>query len=564
MNTLNTPNTPSAPSTPASESATVARLAAAQFAMLRYETEFTPCTGITAVTRQERRHFERSITIAPWCGNLRREKPEQDPLSNGSVRVTPWTFDVGGHACRVLESTDSLPPILFLDVAGRFRGQETPYDTPSDSSAEDSLVTLRRDALYFGLAVRELLRTAGWPQLEFLWGADWETAPALALLRDRYHLALTIHNTFDENLAGEAAEFGDLFSEFKELIAQPDGRQAPKTALQVGLEKADVATTVNRGFARGVRTEPLQRFVMAQHLQPLLDKVVGINNAAFRPLDQELLELRDLLDRDFQAGRDRLYQLKETHRQRLPERIRSLADDKVLVVGMGRRVMQKLHDVLVASVRDILRQDPRFPLLVIFATVHGDANSPLVLERIRELESEFPHHVVCEDGRIDYYPQLMAAADYNCMPSLYEPHGGAYEGTALPIARAVDGLAEQIRGYNPSPAVRAVSDVWHAADDPPTGLLYREDLEAVLESSELRAQLEAILQGRPFQPAFDLMRDALTPVLREAVELRLRQPDQYASMVRAALHKQEGSSWHDNLRQMLELMKTARTSRSLT
>jgi glycogen synthase len=330
------------------------------------------------------------------------------------------------------------------------------------------------------------------------------------------------------------------------------------------LEKADVATTVNRGFARGMRTEPLQRFVMARHLQPLLDKVVGINNAAFRPLDQELIELRDLLDRDFLAGRDRLYQLKETHRQRLPDRIARLADGKILVVGMGRRVMQKLHDVLVASLHEILQQDPRFPILAIFATVHGDANSPAVLERIRDLESEFPSNVVCEDGRIDYYPQLMAAADYNCMPSLYEPHGGAYEGTALPIARAVDGLAEQIRGRSPSSAVRAVSDAWHAENDPPTGLLYREELEAEFESSELRVQLEAILQGRPFQPAFDLMRDALTPVLREAIDLRLRQPDQYARMVQAALHKQEVSSWHDNLRQMLELVEKARTARSLT
>ena len=38
-----------------------------QFYLLRWETEFTPCTGITAVTRQERRYFgSRGVMIAPW------------------------------------------------------------------------------------------------------------------------------------------------------------------------------------------------------------------------------------------------------------------------------------------------------------------------------------------------------------------------------------------------------------------------------------------------------------------------------------------------------------------
>lgn len=51
----------------------LSRLAQAQFVMLRYETEFTPCTGITAVTKQERRHFFNGVMIAPWCPHLKRK-----------------------------------------------------------------------------------------------------------------------------------------------------------------------------------------------------------------------------------------------------------------------------------------------------------------------------------------------------------------------------------------------------------------------------------------------------------------------------------------------------------
>jgi len=49
------------------------------------------------------------------------------------------------------------------------------------------------------------------------------------------------------------------------------------------MEVADVVTTVNRGFAQGMRTEPLQLNVMARHVRHLLGRVVGINNAAFAP-----------------------------------------------------------------------------------------------------------------------------------------------------------------------------------------------------------------------------------------------------------------------------------------
>ena len=100
-----------------SEAAIRARFAKATFVMLRYETEFTPCTGITAVTKQERRSFAEGIMIAPWCPLLTRERPSDDPIENGKVAATGWSFSIGNAissaVCTVFITTDEWVPILY-------------------------------------------------------------------------------------------------------------------------------------------------------------------------------------------------------------------------------------------------------------------------------------------------------------------------------------------------------------------------------------------------------------------------------------------------------------------
>ncbi len=547
------------------------RITRAQFVMLRYETEFTPCTGITAVTKQERRYFANGVIVAPWCSRLKR-KPGDDPLERGKVRDTGDTLSVNGSPCKVLATTDEFAPIIFLDVTGRFLGGETPYDTPPEPP-EDSLATLKRDTLYFALAVDALLREA---RLEgaFVWGADWETVPALFLVRNRHYVSLTLHNTFDECLSTQADAFGDTFAPFC-TSRDPSGSVQPSpTALQLGLEMADVVTTVNRGFAYGMRTERLQQDVMANHLQPLLGRVVGINNAAFSTLNPELIALKRNLRETFEAGRDELFEIKSRRLGELPTYVKEKAVDKAIVVSMGRRVSQKQHDVLVESLRTILTADRSFPILAVFATVHGDAGSHARLKRIQTLAAEYPSNVICEDGQLQYYKELMAAADFNCMPSLYEPHGGAFEGTVVPIARAVDGLAEQICGLAPVGAAALFNARWHLAREAPAGFLFREPegTKGFLfrqskepEEQSLADQLKALLEESPSpdNSAFRAMRDSLTEVLRRAVTVRLDRRDEYARLVLAALDKQEGTSWLVNLGGMLALVEQARSVRSL-
>ena len=74
--------------------------------------------------------------------------------------------------------------------------------------------------------------------------------PALTRLRARHHTVLTLHDELDAWLAQEAAEFGGG------TVFAVRGQE---TAMRIGLKRADIATTVSRGYARGLRTERFTR-----------------------------------------------------------------------------------------------------------------------------------------------------------------------------------------------------------------------------------------------------------------------------------------------------------------
>lgn len=518
-----------------------------RFILLRWETEFTPCTGITAVTRQERRHIKNALMIAPWCPLLGR----QQALPNDAVVNTGWQFAfAGGLTCYVHATPpDSLMPVLYIEVPGHFKGLASPYDVAEEA--------LSHDALIFGLAVERLLELLGYPG-RVLWGADWECVPALVLLRTRYDTAVTIHNVFDRSLHTAAISYGTIYDCFQQASSAHTGS---KTALEVGIEAADTVMTVNPGFARGLRMERLHRDVTADHLQHLLSRVVGVTNGPFSPLAESTVALRSLLLADFASGKARLFALRASALAALPPAVRQCAENRVLVVAMGRRVAQKLHDVLVDTVRSLLAGDPGLPLAVVFATTHGDDGSPARLERIALLQQEFPHNVLTFDGRLSFYPQLMAAADFNCMPSLYEPHGGAFESTIIPIARAVDGLAEQICALAPAGAARIINESGHEPGASPSGFLFREE-EPQSQATELFRDL-LTQSPTPRNSLFHAMVRALSDVLLQAIECRRHDEDAYARLVLAALERHDAYSWQANWGGVVALVEAARARKLL-
>lgn len=520
-------------------------LAAAAFVGLRWESPFTPCTGITAVFKQERVRFAgRAVFVAPWFPRMAAARKAIE--SGAVVEVVGADFEIalGGAVLpvQVLCTTDALAPIVYLHLPGderAFAGSHTPYDTPH----------AKRDAFLFALAVeRLLLRHAPSAGLDgpFIWAADWQCVPAMAREHQRRVTCLHLHNLYDEYLGGEARTLGYDHAPIFE------GR----SVLSAGFATADVVATVSRGFAEGVRRELLHTAIFAPHLQSEAYRIEAVENANFVELDARALKLAEALRADVAQGAARLAEAKEAARKKLPIRLRKKVGDKTLVVAMGRSATQKLHGVVVEAALRILKTELGARVFFVFATTASDRDDEVRQEVIAALAERHPDAVAFCPGRISFFAELMHAADLNVMASLWEPFGGAYEGTVLPVARAVDGLASQVRPLAPSPIVTE----WVHPNPalPPTGWLFREPAEGSAQADLTSLLTSAVPSIR--NATYAGMVDACTETLAAAIALHRQNPLQFAEMVGNALELQRGRSW-SSYERMLELAAVARKKR---
>lgn len=516
------------------------------FFSLRWETDFTPCTGITAVVREERRVFAKlGLLIAPWQSRM---ATAQAALSYGKVtdlnvtlrlEIFPGVFQ---PLRLLLANAPDHQPILFLAVDGFFQGDASPYATSG----------LATDTLVFANAVDLVLREAGAQPHQWIWCADWETGPALLLLRSRHHCALHLHNIYDEFL-GHAVE--------KIAYARADVLRNA-TVLQAAMREADVVAGVNRGFVWSLQNEPAYTKILASHLQKELARAVPVENANFVPLTPELLALEEHLSNDVSDATRVLRQYKAAARRRLPPEIRRQIKGRALLVMMGRRVTQKMIEVAVESARRTLATNPTFPALWFFATVPGDQHSDQRLESIARLCADHPESAAFSDGRIDYYDALLAAADLILMPSITEPHGGCFQAAVVPVVSARDGLAAQVPAYQASGLAAKLNHRWHG-NRPAAGWCVREELP--MNGELALAELRQLLAGPPSQDnlTFHLMVEAFKASIEQAVGIWRDEPRTFAQLVREVLRIQKHRSWEMNYGSMFSHIAAAQVRRSL-
>ena len=154
----------------------------------------------------------------------------------------------------------------------------------------------------------------------------------------------------------------------------------------------------------------------------------------------------------------------------------------------------------------------------------------------------------------------MAAGSYNLLLSLWEPHGGAFEATIVPVARAIDGLAAQVVPLERAGRAGEMADLWHAPAAEPSGLTFREEVPDSYER-DLRELLEQ--SPAPLNATAGRMVEALSATLTQAIDIRLNHPEQFAKMAAAAVRQQSLRSWLINLGGMLSLVEADRARRGL-
>ncbi len=520
-------------------------LSTATFIGLRWESPYTPCTGITAVFRQERKHFPGAVFIAPWCGEMQSAKTA---FTNGKVVPVPgadFEIQLGGQHVRVfvLMSADEAAPILYVSIPEdprAFRGVQTPYDTPHT----------KRDSLLFALAVDALIGRylpVG-PTSPFVWAADWQCVPAMARQYPYRATCLHLHNLYDEYLGDLARTEGyDHASELEH-----------RSVLAAGFAMADVVATVSRGFAEGVRREMLHTAIFAPHLQAEAHRIESVENANFTELDAPTLRLADELKKDLVAGARALGEFKTAARAKLPVEIREKLKGRTLVVAMGRAATQKLHCVVVEAAARIAKSPLGKSAFFVFATTDGDRDDQVRQDVIAACAARHPDCVAAYSGRIHFFGELMHAADLNVMSSLWEPFGGAYEGAVLPVGRAIDGLASQIQPHRPSAYVASLTK--HDPAVAATGWLFREPQlpSAYMDLNLLLTSAVPSIRNATYAA----IADACTEAVSSAITTHQQAPQEFASLVRNALELQRGRTWKTYDR-MVELVNAAKAKRGL-
>ena len=503
---------------------------------------YTPCTGITAVFKQERRLFAGpGLYLSPWCPEMEDAKKA---LAKGDVQPLPeagFEIRVNDRATRVevlMASQPNLAPILYVslpDDPEAFRGRQTPYDTPH----------VKRDTFLFALAAGRLLQDLA--ERVFIWAADWQCVPAMARFHAKHVTCLHLHNLYDEYLADTAWD----------LRYDGGGTFQNRSALKAGFATADVVATVSQGFAAGIRTELLHTAIFAPHLQDEAGRIDYVENANFVELSEDLRELRKEMLQDLGRRRQAAQGDQGSGARGTPAEISKRLGKKTLLVSMGRAASQKQHCVVVEAASRLLSEDPSIPAFWVFATTNGDRDDAVRQDVIAAFCARHPKNAIAYSGRIPFFGNLMLAADLNVMASLWEPFGGAFEGIVLPVGRAVDGLASQIPAYEPINEAAAASAHWNGGKAP-TGWLFREPQQPSA-FDDLRSLLSSAVPSI-HNATYTAMTEACSEAIRNAVAVHQKQPKKFAELVRNALDLQHKRSWR-NYDKMLALAAEARARR---
>lgn len=535
-----------------------------RIAFVSYETPFAPAGGIAAVMGKlppAMREIGAGevIVVTPFHHRIPRTASLESSLALAADCAVPYQSRM--VRVRVLRGSEG---IFFLrpDDPMFFAGSPHPYLVADDA-------TLRRDALFFGVATWRALQALGGDPNWTLLLQDWQaatTALAASQTHRRPRMVLTLHNSYDAGLTD---------SHLAEFALSPwscPGITALTRALPLVEPRVP---TVSGQFAVDLLTDPLQTQVLADHLGPFLaGRVIGINNGPFSDLQIDLEALARAARGDFAP----LLEWKSGNRRLALEALRKFEPgpqtpfwgdrNRVLArasSGIPWFVMagrddsrQKGYDVAAEAVRAFLTAGGR--ACFFFFPIPGDEGLA-GLSFLRDLADDFPEYVGGFPFRwTEGFFATLRGASFGLMPSFYEPFGMANEfylsGTPG-IGRATGGIVQQIVPFKGcasfSLAAEEVVNPWHAWSAAPTGLLFRESLDLAAATDGWRRINDASyprtadsterVESRRGIPLFRSMVSELVAALSDGCALSA-DPEAYCGMLVAGVaHIRRAFSW---------------------
>ncbi len=305
--------------------------------------------------------------------------------------------------------------------------------------------------MFFSRAVVAALQTLDWVP-DVVHTVDWHTAPVTAWLRvygtgNRFYRGIatlhTIHDLAYQGLCGRLLLNYGQMTAVPHLSVEPPGKI---NWMAQGIAHADLVTTVSPTHAREILDTEY-----AGDLRPLLnerrDRVYGILSG----IDTQLWNpsTDEALTQQYDVTTLRMRSVNKTTLQR---ELRLPTDTEVPLVGLVARLDPLKGFGLLLGALDALlaTRDLQFVLL-------GTGDEELA-QRWQALQERFPNNVralIRFDERLAR--RIYAGVDLFVMPSQYESVSvgvmAAMRYGAVPLVRAVGGLADTVTDADDSPAL---------------------------------------------------------------------------------------------------------------
>lgn len=347
---------------------------------------------------------------------------------------------IGASPARLLAGTlpGSCLPIWLLDCPHMYQRPGTPYQDVDGSEWPDN--ALRYGALCRAAVEIACGRAAPW-RADVVHCNDWHTGLVPLLLRSegerRPRSVFTIHNAaFQGNVALSAAQMLGLDTDTSTLAGIEYYGQM--SFLKSGTVFADKITTVSSTYARELRTPEYGcglHGVFESRAADLLGIMNGIDTEVWNPARDEHLARR------YSSGdRNGKRECKAALQASLGLQV---DEDAPLAISASRLTTQKMADVLLRELPDLMRDHPDMQFALLGCGDRG-------LERgFEEFAHAYPGRVAVEIGYREVAAhRLHAGADILLHGARFEPCGlaqlYAMQYGTIPVVRRVGGLADSV------------------------------------------------------------------------------------------------------------------------
>jgi len=274
---------------------------------------------------------------------------------------------------------------------------------------------------------------------------DWQAGPVAVLTRDVYKnyktkIIYTIHN-MEYNGRFNAGDICHLGLDENQYMT-PDKLEfyGDLSFSKAGILYSDIVTTVSKTYSSEIQTKEYSfgydgLIKMKKEQNKLVGIVNGIDYNEFNPEKDEVI---------YANYNEETLENKKINKAKLQEELGLPVKDVPMLAIISRVVQHKGFDILIESLKEILKEDVQFVMLGL-----GDEH---YINRFYMLKDKFSDKISINNiFDANLAKRIYAASDIFMMPSLFEPCGLSqlisFRYGTIPVARKTGGLNDTVIGY---------------------------------------------------------------------------------------------------------------------